>query len=239
MPPLTTRVDFLPDLLLFAGIEDTDRQRELNLVNSGTSMVGALVGSGVVDHIGRRKLMLFAAFACCAGMVIVGGLLSPAGGPEALAGRADAGVAFIFLFMVFYSVGWTPLQALYPAEVLSYENRAKGLALQGLTTNAVSMINTFGMPPAMRTLGWISESISSTRAVLHADSDLVYLIFAAWDVVGIILMWIFVVETKQLTLEEMDQVFDARHPKKRSFELAAEARERAKFEKERRNNQGV
>lgn len=60
--------------------------------------------------------------------------------------------------MVFFSAGWTPLQALYPAEVLSYENRAKGLALQSWMTNAVSLINTFGMPPALAAIGYISQS---------------------------------------------------------------------------------
>lgn len=70
---------------------------------------------------------------------------------------AGAELTRLVLFMVFFSTGWTPLQALYPAEVLSYENRAKGLALQGLFTNAVSTINTFGMPPALAAIGYISE----------------------------------------------------------------------------------
>jgi len=59
--------------------------------------------------------------------------------------------------MVFFSFGWTPLQALYPAEVLSFENRAKGLALQGIVTNSVSLINTFGLPSALQALEWKSE----------------------------------------------------------------------------------
>jgi hypothetical protein len=67
----------------------------------------------------------------------------------------------LVLFMVFFSFGWTPLQALYPAEVLSYENRAKGLGVQSLFTNAVSCINTFGMPPALRAIGYISESCAA------------------------------------------------------------------------------
>lgn len=29
-----------------------------------------------------------------------------------------------------YSFGYTPMQALYPAECIAYENRAKGIALQ-------------------------------------------------------------------------------------------------------------
>lgn len=59
--------------------------------------------------------------------------------------------------MVFFSFGWTPLQALYPAEVLRYENRAKGLALQGWCTSAFSLINTFGLPSALAALDWKSE----------------------------------------------------------------------------------
>ncbi len=63
--------------------------------------------------------------------------------------------------MVLFSFGWTPIQALYPAEVLAYENRAKGLALQGIVTNSVSLINTFGLPPALVALGWKSKCILS------------------------------------------------------------------------------
>lgn len=62
--------------------------------------------------------------------------------------------------MVFFSFGFTPLQGLYPAEVLTYENRAKGLSLQGWVTNAVSCINTFGLPPALGKIGYISKSTS-------------------------------------------------------------------------------
>lgn len=69
-------------------------------------------------------------------MAIVAALLSPAGHQSST--RASAGIAFIYLFMVFFSVGWTPLQGLYPAEILAYQVRVKGIALQGLATQAVS-----------------------------------------------------------------------------------------------------
>jgi hypothetical protein len=59
----------------------------------------------------------------------------------------------------------------------------------------------------------------------------VYLIFFAWDVVGICVVYYFAVETKQLSLEEIDEVFAGPNPKKRSFALAKAARERAKLER--------
>lgn len=84
---------FLPVLLGQAGITDENRQRTLNLVNSVTSFVGALTGTAVVDHVGRRPLLLFASFSCTAGMAIVAGLLSPTG-PQSVT-RANAGISFI------------------------------------------------------------------------------------------------------------------------------------------------
>jgi hypothetical protein len=148
--------------------------------------------------------------------------------------------------MVTFSFGWTPLQGLYPAEVLTFENRAKGLSLQAWVTSLCSLINTFGLPPALGKLKYISKSVW-----LHGRSRgliLVYFIFFGWDLVGFVVIYIFAVETKQvspvndiwtiltiqLALEEMSDVFEARNPKKRSFELAAAARQRSRAEREAR-----
>jgi hypothetical protein len=65
--------------------------------------------------------------------------------------------------MVCYSFGFTPLQGLYPAEVLAYENRAKGIALQTWVGTAFGLINTFGMPVALPALKWKSEIIPTNR----------------------------------------------------------------------------
>ena len=53
-----------------------------------------------------------------------------------------------------------------------------------------------------------------------------------WDIVGFVLVYLFIVETKQLSLEEVDSIFQSPHPKQQSFKLAAEARRRAKEERE-------
>lgn len=68
-------------------------QRQLNLVNSVTSMIGALSGSAIVDHVGRRKLLLTGITCAACGMLIVGALLSPTGVQSKA--RADAGISFI------------------------------------------------------------------------------------------------------------------------------------------------
>ncbi|KAI9637512.1 general substrate transporter [Dioszegia hungarica] len=202
---------FLPVLLLQAGITDPDRQRVLNFVNSVTSFIAALTGTSLSDKIGRRKLLLFAEIACACGMAIVAGLLS---GESSSPERATTGIVFIYLFMVCYSFGYTPLQGLYPAECLAYENRAKGLALQTWVGTLFGLINTFGMPVALPVLTWKT-----------------YLIFMVVDIVGVVVIYLFAVETKQLSLEDLDHVFTSAKPKQTSFDLAKAARERMKLEK--------
>ena len=47
----------------------------------------------------------------------------------------------------------------------------------------------------------------------------VYILFAGIDVIGFIVVWMVVVETKNLSLEDLDGVFEARNPKRASIEL--------------------
>ena len=70
-------------------------------------------------------------------------------------------------------------QALYPAEVLGYQARAKGLAFLGIVTQVASCINTFGLPVALDKIGWK-----------------VYLIFCIWDLFECVVIWFMMVETK-------------------------------------------
>jgi len=103
----------------------------------------------------------------------------------------DSASKFIYLFMVVFSFGWTSMQALYPAEVLSYDMRTKGLALLTLVSQAASCINTFGLPSALEAMGfWV------------------YVLFCVWDLFEVIVIYFTVVETKGLTLEEIEDVFE-------------------------------
>ncbi|KAF7985472.1 hypothetical protein HWV62_5239 [Athelia sp. TMB] len=93
--------------------------------------------------------------------------------------------------MVIYSFGWTTTKALYPTETLSYESRAKGLAFADVIVQACTCINTFALPVALASMGWK-----------------VYIIFLAWDSFEVLMIYLFLPETKGLTLEEIDDKSD-------------------------------
>ncbi|KAF9013519.1 general substrate transporter [Cyathus striatus] len=163
---------FLPILLKNAGITSQNRQLTLNFVNSFAS---ALAGSAIIDRFGRRRILLLSTSSLVVILAIVTGLLSSFGN----AARANAGITFIYLFMVIFSFGWTPMQALYPAEVLSYQARAKGLAFLGIVAQVSTLINTFGLPVALEKISWK-----------------VYVIFLIWDIIEVVIIYFFLVETK-------------------------------------------
>lgn len=106
----------------------------------------------------------------------------------------------IFLFGAVFSVGITPLQALYPVEVLSFEMRAKGMAFSALAVNAGNLLNQFAWPISLEQIGWKT-----------------YIVFTIWDAVQFAVFYFLLPETKKRTLEELDLIFEAKNPVKESL----------------------
>jgi MFS family permease len=95
----------------------------------------AVIGASLVDKVGRRPLLLFANIGCT--LVWIGFLIS-AKVQQDTGSKASSGafIAMVFLFDGIFAIGFTPLQALYPVEVLSFEMRAKGMAFSNFAVNA-------------------------------------------------------------------------------------------------------
>ncbi|KAL7947770.1 general substrate transporter [Trichoderma barbatum] len=201
---------FLGSVLDTAGYTGTIAQANITLINNCQQFAWAILGAFLVDRVGRRPLLLFS-FAACAvvwlGMTVASSQFAASYIGTDAAGKAlysngtagKAALAMIFIFGAVYSVGITPLQALYPVEVLSYEMRAKGMAFSSFATNAAGLLNQFAWPVSMEKIGW------------HT-----YIIFTLWDVVQFVVVYFFIPETKGRTLEELDEIFEDRHPVKAS-----------------------
>ena len=96
---------------------------------------------------------------------------------------AQATIAFIFIFGAVYSFNITPLQALYPVEVLSFEMRAKGMAFSNLAVNAGQCVNNLGWPVALKKITW------------HT-----YIIFCIWCSFQTVVWYFLLPETKGRTV---------------------------------------
>ena len=69
----------------------------------------------------------------------------------------------------------------------------------------------------------------SAYAVPLADIPAM-LMFMGINVVGFVVIYLFAVETKQLSLEDLDEVFASSYPKKTSLRLVKSAKQRARAE---------
>jgi hypothetical protein len=97
----------------------------------------------------------------------------------------------IFIYNGAYNFGITPLTVLYPPEVLSFKIRATGMGLYTFTTKLSGLFVTMVFPFALEAIGWKT-----------------YIINATFDILMIVFVIFYWVETRGLTLEEVDERFD-------------------------------
>ncbi|KAF8476223.1 putative MFS lactose permease [Kalaharituber pfeilii] len=193
---------FLVVMLQQAGIEDNNTRLMLNAVLSVISFIGAMCGSFLVDKVGRRKLLFTSSCLFVIWFSIVTALSAnfvDSGNKAA----SNVTVAIIYLFGFTFSVGFTPLQALYPVECLSFETRAKGMAVYSFAVNIASFFNHYVTPIGLGEVEWRF-----------------YFLYIAWDIFQAGFIYQFYVETKNRTLEELNEIFASPFPKKASFQRA-------------------
>jgi len=196
-----------------AGVNTSIGKANVQLGYSVEQFCFAVLGAHFVEKIGRRKMMLMGFFGTSivwVGMTASAGTLASSlqsgsvGGGDAVFSNKNAGnsvLTFIFLFGAIYSFNLTPLQALYPVEVFSFELRAKGMAFQSFFVNAAGLLNQFAWPIAIKKIEWKC-----------------YIIFVVWCFIEGVLAYFFFPETRKRTLEELDQIFEAPNPVKFSVQ---------------------
>ena len=155
----------------------------------------------MTDKIGRRPLLLYSIVLASGCFAIMTGLSKVATDDQSNVAAANTVIAFIYIFGVIFSFGWTPLQSMYIAETLTTETRAKGTAAGNLASSIASTIIQYLGGYALGEIGyWF------------------YLCFTFWDLIEWVIMYFFFPETKERTLEELAEVFEAPNPVKKSLE---------------------
>ncbi|RFU25468.1 hypothetical protein B7463_g10874, partial [Scytalidium lignicola] len=173
-----------------AGITNPTTQLEINIILTAWSFLIAVVASYFADRIGRKMLCSLSLLGQIISFYMVGGLTAAYGTSSSKSG-IYATIATIFLYNGAYSFGITPLTVLYPPEVLSYRIRGIGMGLYTMTTKLCGLFVTMVFPFALDAIGWKTY-------IINASFDILMMVFVMW-------YW---VETMGLTLEEVDVRFD-------------------------------
>jgi len=196
---------FEPQIETYFGIVDTHQQLLFNSITGIISFLASLFGVYMVDRFGRRPLLLYGSisYACWYLLIIICLVVYGYDGTHPATGPISAGIAaFIFLnaFAISYSLTWTPLNALYPVEVLSNSTRAKGMAMCQLLINAANVFQSYVLSYGLNAYQYKFFSF--------------YLLFNAGAAT---IIYLYFPETKGRTLEELEEVFQATNVVKASL----------------------
>ncbi|EXJ81686.1 hypothetical protein A1O1_07751 [Capronia coronata CBS 617.96] len=181
---------YLGTMLDEAGVTDSNSQLQVNIVMSVWSLLCALAGTLFVDKLGRRWMVIISTATSTVFLYLTGALSKLYGNTNNQSG-GYAAVAMMFLFMGSYSAGWTPLSFMYPVEVLNYSTRAMGMAMYTFWANGMGLMITFAFPYSFAAIGWKT-----------------YMINASFNVLTLIYVSIYWVETSGRSLEEVDALMD-------------------------------
>ncbi|KAH8656823.1 putative sugar transporter [Ilyonectria robusta] len=191
---------FMPVIYEKLGITSSRQQLLLNAISTVVSFVSGLAGSCTVDWFGRRQLFLWGTFLTGCAYLAMNVIAARSEGSVSTA-MGYTFIVFSFLYGVFWSFCWTPLQCLYPTEVLRNDMRVKGMSAQGLLAGLAGFINMYATPVALANIGFWTLTIF---LVLHF--------------VELLAMYLTVVETKGRSLEEIESIFLAPNPVKVSLQ---------------------
>ncbi|KAN0098412.1 putative glucose transporter rco-3 [Hyaloscypha variabilis] len=158
------------------------------------ALVGIVGGVLMVDKMGRRTLMFLGSVAMGTCFFIVGGVST------ALPGNTSANqalVAFTCLFGFFFNFSWGPCAWVVTGEIFPLKARAKALSM---TTASNWLFNW--------ALGFATPYLVNKG---HGDAGLgskIWFLWASFCYLGAVFAALFIYETKGLTLEQVDELYE-------------------------------
>ena len=180
----------MPQVLKLIGITDSTVVLEINGYLSIVQLISAVGICFFVDKIGRRPLFITS----CIGMLIsfictTIGLARYSVDPNSSA--ANTVIVFIFIYYIFYNLGFCGLLVSYSTEILPYHIRAKGLTVMFFCVDLSLWFNQYVNPIALYDIGWKY-----------------YLVYVVWIAFELVVVWRYYIETKNTALEEIVKFFD-------------------------------
>lgn len=147
-----------------------------------------------VDHLGRRKSMLIGSTGAIVAMYYLGAFSKLSGSFEHTA-KKDAGayvaILMVYVYAVFYAISWNGIPWIFCAEVFPTAIRAVCLVFTTCTQWVGQFIIVYSTPYMMTNITYGT-----------------FLLFGTSVVIGIVVVFLFMPETKNLSLEEMDILFN-------------------------------
>ncbi|KAH6613005.1 general substrate transporter [Boeremia exigua] len=163
--------------------------RDLSLLLAGFNgiayFLSSLIPIWIIDRLGRRKLMLFAAGGQATCMAVLAGTV--ANGSK---GAGIVAIVMLFLFNFFFAVGLLAIPWLLPAEYAPLAIRTRAASLATASNWIFTFLVVEITPVSINSIGWRT-----------------YVYFAVFNAFFLPLIYFFYPETCGLSLENIDRLF--------------------------------
>ncbi|OAA65034.1 high-affinity glucose transporter [Cordyceps fumosorosea ARSEF 2679] len=157
----------------------------IQMITSAINVVSTVPGLYATDKWGRRPLLLFGAIGMCISQFIVG-----------MSGQ-KAAVAFVCIYIFFFASTWGPLAWVVTGEIFPLKTRAKSISITTASNWLLNWAIAFSTPYLVN---WGEGSA-------NLQSKIFFVWFGACFIC-IAFVYLFIYETKNLTLEEVDQLYE-------------------------------
>jgi sugar porter (SP) family MFS transporter len=204
---------------IFASIGFTARKN--SLLASGIYGVVKLVATSIfiffgVEYLGRKISLFISAMGMGTLFFIIGSILKTHPPPATSANVAapnpppasKAMAAMLYVYVTFYSMGWGPLPWVYVSDIFPTRTRHYGLALASASQWLWNYVVTKVTPTLITDLGYK-----------------IFLMFATINIGGMAVFSLFIPETKNRSLEEMDVIFGSISEEQRQADIDRRERE--------------
>ncbi|CAG7919906.1 unnamed protein product [Penicillium olsonii] len=181
---------YLAPILTSVGIYRAAYQGAINISLQVWNLMFAVCGAMAADRFGRRRLWLIATtlmFVYLAVATAMSGLFTELKILEA----GIAVVPMLFLFCAAFDMAYMPLFIAYPAEILPFQLRAKGLAVTLTTDSMACFFNQYVNPVAFAAIQWRY-----------------FVVYLACLVIFFATIYFLFPETKGLSLEQVGRIFE-------------------------------
>jgi MFS family permease len=174
------------------------------MITSAINVTSTIPGMYAVDRWGRRPLLFWGAIGMCVSQLIVAvcGVLSTGQLPNGeifvknQAGQIAA-VSFVCVYIFFFASTWGPLAWVVTGEIFPLKTRAKSLSITTATNWLFNWALAYSTP----------YLVNYGEGYANMQSKIFFVWFAACFLC-IAFVYFFIYETKGLSLEQVDQLYE-------------------------------
>ncbi|KAI7091445.1 general substrate transporter [Hortaea werneckii] len=196
---------YAPQIFQTVGLSAADS----SLFATGIYGTVKVVATGIflivgIDRFGRKKSLVFGAAWMMSMMFIIGAVLTthPPENTDGVSQASIAMVAMIYLYVIGYSASWGPTPWVFVSEIFPTRLRGYGVGLAAATQWLFNFIITKITPEAVNNIGWKT-----------------FIMFGVFCFSNGVFVFLFIPETKQMTLEEIDMLFGGPPPEERQKDV--------------------